>query len=145
MPEPVELRVPARAEHLALVRAVVTALAGTEAGLGPDRLDDLQLAVTEACANAIEAYHRLGVVGVVAVRCWAVPGSIVVEIADRAGGFDVGAVGELPDPERPERLHHEHGLGIALMRTLADDAEIVAGDGGTTVRLRFGQPVGARP
>jgi hypothetical protein len=37
--------------------------------------------------------------------------------------------------EAPERLHHERGLGVPLMRALADDSEFLAEGGGTTVRL----------
>ena len=35
----------------------------------------------------------------------------------------------------PERLHHERGLGIPLMRTLTDVAEITSSHDGTSVRL----------
>ena len=37
--------------------------------------------------------------------------------------------------DTPERLHHERGLGVPLMRTLADEVEFRAEGGGTTVRL----------
>ena len=35
----------------------------------------------------------------------------------------------------PARLQHEHGLGLPLMRVLADEAEISSGEAGTAVRL----------
>ena len=132
----VELRVPARAEHLALVRVVVTTLAESVAGLLPGRLDDLRLAVSEACANAIEAYGRQGRTGSpIVLRLRAVPGTIEVEIHDEAGGFDPDDLVPHPPVEAPERLHHERGLGVPLMRTLADEVEFRDEDGGTTVRL----------
>jgi anti-sigma regulatory factor (Ser/Thr protein kinase) len=132
----VTLEVPARAEHLGLVRTVVTNLASTFAGLDGVRLDDLQLAVSEACVNAIEAYASLGTPGLpVAIRVRAVPGSIEVEVHDEAGGFDPHALVPHPPVEAPERLHHERGLGVPLMRALADEAQFLVEGKGTTVRL----------
>jgi serine/threonine-protein kinase RsbW len=132
----VELRVPARAEHLALVRVVVTTLAESVAGLPPRRLDDVRLAVSEACANAVEAYGRQGRTGApIVLRLRAVPGTIEVEIHDEAGGFDPDELVPHPPVEAPERLHHERGLGVPLMRTLADEVEFRDEHGGTTVRL----------
>ncbi len=133
--EEVVLCVPARAEHLALVRLVVTGLAETFGHLADNRLDDLRLAVSEACANAVEAYGRLGQMGAeVVVRCRAVPGRIEVEVHDEAGGFDPGRLEPHPPVEAPERLHHERGLGVPRMRELAE-AEFGAEGRGTTVRL----------
>lgn len=132
--EAVELRVPARARHLGLVRLVVTEVA-ERAGIDEQRLEDLRLAVSEACANAMEAYGRAGRHGgQVVVRCRSRPGRVEVEVHDEAGGFDPGRLHRLPPAERPERLQHERGLGVPLMRQLAA-AEFVPEGGGTTVRL----------
>ena len=136
MKDVVELQFPSRAEHLALVRMVVTSLAETVAGLAGGRLDDLRLAVSEATANAIEAYGRLGRPGdPIRLRVVARPGTIEVEITDEAGGFDPDDLVPHPPVEAPERLHHERGLGVPLMRTLADEVEFRAEGAGTTVRL----------
>lgn len=132
----VELQIPARAEHLGLVRVVVTTLAESVAELGDARLEDLRLAVSEASANAIEAYGRQGRPGEpIEVRLVAAPGSIEVEIHDEAGGFDPDDLVPHPPVEAPERLHHERGLGVPLMRSLCDEVEFRRAGGGTTVRL----------
>jgi anti-sigma regulatory factor (Ser/Thr protein kinase) len=132
----VTLEVPARAEHLGLVRTVVSTLASTFAGLDGVRLDDLRLAVSEACVNAIEAYASRGTPGLpITIRLRAEPGCIEVEVHDEAGGFDPLGLVPHPPVEAPERLHHERGLGVPLMRALADDAEFLVDRGGTTVRL----------
>lgn len=134
--ELVELRIPARAEHLALVRVVASSLAETVAGLDKIRLEDLRLAVSEACANAVEAYNRQGRPGAaIELRLRAERGRIEVEVHDDAGGFDPEGLVPHPPVETPERLHHERGLGVPLMRALADVAEFRAEGAGTTVRL----------
>ena len=52
----IELRIPARAEYLSLVRAVVAAAASLDPRLADSRIDDLRLVVSEATTNAIEAH-----------------------------------------------------------------------------------------
>lgn len=131
----VVLRVPARAAHLALVRLVVTSLAEDLADLDGHRLDDLRLVVSEACANAVEAYGRsASPPATIEVRCRVVEHRVEVEVHDDAGGFDPGSLRPHPPVEAPERLHHERGLGVPLMRELAE-AEFRAEGGGTTVKL----------
>lgn len=131
----VVLRVPARAEHLAIVRLVVTSIAEDLADLADNRLDDLRLVVNEACANAVEAYGNGGRRGAgVVVRCRVQRGRVEVEVHDEAGGFDPGGLRPHPPVEAPERLHHERGLGVPLMRELAQ-AEFRAEGAGTTVKL----------
>lgn len=132
----VELEIPARPAYLSLVRLVVDAAVGSLApNLGVSRLDDLKLAVTEACSNAIEAHQAEWVDQPVRVRCQLDDSTVTVEVADQGGGFDPGEVTTLPAATDPSRLRHESGLGIPLMRTLADHLSFVPSTNGTTVRL----------
>ncbi len=132
----VELEIPARPEFLSLARQVVAAAASVEPRFRTERIDDLRLAVSEATTNAVEAHGDDGT-SRITIRCRLdVDGDYIrVEVHDEAGGFDLGAVPVLPEPEDPRRLLYEHGLGIPIMQELADEAEIRDTDGGTTVRL----------
>lgn len=132
----VELEIPARPAYLSLVRLVVDAAVSSLApNLGGARLDDLKLAVTEACSNAIEAHQLSGSDEPVIVRCELDDRTVTVEVADRGGGFDPADVSTLPPATDPLRLRHESGLGIPLMRTLADKLVFEQAADGTTVRL----------
>jgi serine/threonine-protein kinase RsbW len=136
----IELEIPARPEYLALVRLVVTAAASNGPSLTDARLDDLRLTVSEACANAIDAYRARGSWHErVVIRCALDSESIAVEVHDHAGGFDEGSLSGPPAPTEPARLHHERGLGIPLMRALTDAVEFRHENGGMTVRLVFGR------
>jgi anti-sigma regulatory factor (Ser/Thr protein kinase) len=59
-------------------------------------------------------------------------------VQDHAGGFDPGGLGSHPPVTDPARLDHEGGLGIPLLRLLADDLRFVQSTGGTTVVMTFG-------
>jgi anti-sigma regulatory factor (Ser/Thr protein kinase) len=133
----IELEVPASNEYLAVVRDVLTAVAGAGSKLPDGRIDDLRLAVTEACANAIDAEHRKpeDERGPIHLHLELDPEWVVVEVHDEAGGFDPDAVPAQPEVTKPERLRFERGLGIPLMRALTDHVEFRAEGGGTTVRL----------
>jgi serine/threonine-protein kinase RsbW len=132
----VELAIPARPAYLSLVRLVVDAAVGSLApGLTAARLDDLKIAVTEACANAIEAHEAIYAEGPVVVRCLIDDAQVTVQVADRGRGFDPDRVERLPAATDPRRLRHESGLGIPLMRTLADDVSFTPDADGTTVNL----------
>lgn len=135
-PEVVELEVPARHDYLSVVRSVVTA-AAQAVGLGSTRLDDLRLAVSEACANAVDAHRSAGTDAAIEVTCAVEGSTITVTVRDRGLGFDTGADRALPEPGDPTRLGHERGLGLSLMRSLADGIELQSGPAGTTVALTF--------
>ncbi|HKH05290.1 MAG TPA: ATP-binding protein [Acidimicrobiales bacterium] len=132
----VELAIPARSAYLSLVRLVVDAsVLALGPRLGGARLDDLKVAVTEACSNAIDAHRAVWGDGPVRIRCDLRPEAASVEIVDQGAGFDPDHLATLPAATDPRRLRHESGLGIPLMRTLADDVTFSPVPGGTLVRI----------
>jgi serine/threonine-protein kinase RsbW len=132
----VELAIPARSAYLSLVRLVVDAsVLALGPRLGGARLDDLKVAVTEACSNAIDAHRTAWGDGPVRIRCDLRPEAAAVEIVDQGAGFDPDHLTTLPAATDPRRLRHESGLGIPLMRTLADDVTFAPVPGGTSVRI----------
>jgi anti-sigma regulatory factor (Ser/Thr protein kinase) len=138
----IELEIPPRSDYLALVRQVVAAAVSIDPPFRDRRMDDLQLAVTEACANAIEANTARGSTEPIVITCRSEPDRVEIEIVDRAGGFDPVDVGSLPSATDPARLEHERGLGIPLMRELTDDVSFESSADGTSVRLTIVRPSG---
>lgn len=137
----VELEIPARPAYLSLVRLIVDAAVGSLApGLSVARLDDLKIAVTEACSNAIEAHEAILADGPVVVRCVIDEHRVTVDIVDRGRGFDPNRVEALPAATDPRRLRHESGLGIPLMRTLTDEVAFSPDEDGTRVSLTVYRP-----
>ena len=131
----IHLQIPPRNDHLALVRRVVASAAETRDELPTRRIDDLSLAVSEACANAIDAQRATGNGEPVAIRIDLGDGEVMVTVTDHAGGFSPDEVDPIPSAEDPGRLRHERGLGLSLMRTLAESVSFERTQDGTAVRL----------
>lgn len=127
----VELHIPPSLEFVALARLVVSSLAGSRRALDDEKIDDLKLAVSEACTNAIEARADRGV----AIRCFESDDRLEVTVADQGSGFDISELPDQPPVTDPQRLEFERGLGIPLMRSLVDELDISSSDEGTSVRL----------
>lgn len=135
MSRTVELEIPSKPEYLSLVRAVVSTAAALDPMLSEPRIEDLRLAVSEAATNAVEAHAALDGDERVAIRCDLDDDRVEVEVRDRGSGFDLAHDASPPGPEAPDRLEHERGLGLPLMRILADEITIRTADAGTSVRL----------
>jgi serine/threonine-protein kinase RsbW len=126
----VRLRIPARAEYVALARLALSGLADL-AALREELVADLKLALTEAVSNSVRhAYGEGG--GFVSVSYELGHDSLAVEVVDGGEGFD---------PDKPPALEGEEltegGLGIAIIRTIADDFELDTKPGVRGSRLRF--------
>lgn len=132
---PIELELPPRAEYVALARLVVSSLASASRVLTEDRIDDLKLAVSEACTNAIEAHSAASAANGVVLRCHEMADRLEIEISDAGAGFDPEQLPEHPPVTDPERLNFERGLGIPLIRTLVDEVSFESDPSGTTVRM----------
>src|SRR5258708_25380640 len=100
-----ELSVPSRTEFIAVVRLVVGSFATAGRTLADERIDDLKLAVSEACTNAIEANVSTGKEFPVVVSCWEAPERLEVCITDSGSGFDPNRLPEHPPVTDPDRLN----------------------------------------
>jgi serine/threonine-protein kinase RsbW len=136
-----ELDVPSSPEYIAIVRLVVASVASARRAMADERVDDLKLAVSEACTNAIEANRSVRPDAPVHIEVWEAPDRLEVSIEDSGPGFDPDKL-EFPPPiTDPQRLNFERGLGVPLIRTLVDNAAFVRKETGTAVRMTvFGGP-----
>ena len=127
----VRLTIPAKAEYITLCRLALTGLSRLHR-LSDETLADLKLALTEACSNSVRHAYSGGAEGVIEIVYELRPDRLAIEVADDGDGFDHVA----GDPDSPDAMT-EGGLGIAIIRSIADELEIGAREGGTGSRLRF--------
>jgi serine/threonine-protein kinase RsbW len=76
--------------------------------------DDLELALTEACANVVR--HATGADGI-EVRLDVAEDRCAIDVADNGAGFDADAVAD-PEPSS------ERGRGLFLIKALSDNVRM---------------------
>ncbi|GGL36720.1 ATP-binding protein [Planomonospora parontospora] len=136
----VELTFSALPAHVRTARLVATAIA-RRTGVEESLLDEVRLAVGEACSRAVEA-HRL--------HCPGEP--IRIELCDDSGRFEVIVTDAAPSDEleRQERTTPSledllgkvpdtlmSGFGIAVIAGLADDVEVFPSPKGMRIRMSW--------
>ena len=126
----VRLTIPARPEYITLCRLALTGLARLRP-FSEELLADLKLALTEACSNSVRHAYGESDVGAVEIVYELRPDRLVIEVTDEGEGFDPANAG----PGREDLS--EGGLGIAIIRAIADEVEIGAQADGRGSRLRF--------
>jgi serine/threonine-protein kinase RsbW len=127
----VRLTIPAKAEYITLVRLALSGLSHFRP-FSDETLGDLKLAVTEACSNSVRHAYRDGREGSVEVLYELHSDRLVVEVCDDGEGFTVAE-----SAGTSEGSLAEGGLGIAIIRELADELELGPGESGKGSRLRF--------
>jgi anti-sigma regulatory factor (Ser/Thr protein kinase) len=95
------------------------------AGAGPEQVDAVRLAASEAITNSVLHAYR-GEPGAITVSAEVLSGDLWIEIVDDGCGL-------APRADRPGL-----GLGLGLISQVSDDFTIVSrASGGTKVRIRF--------
>jgi serine/threonine-protein kinase RsbW len=129
----VELRVPCKAEWVALVRLSVAAVA-SRLNYSIDEIEDIKLAVAEACTNAIQHAHGSAYIE---IKCQPTGDGLRIGVRDYGRGTRAEQI-------RSRELDEERvgGLGVFLIRSLMDDVQYdVHPDDGTHLVMVKRYPV----
>lgn len=131
----IEVKFPARAEYVSVIRLMVSGIAH-RMGFDYDAIEDIKIAVAEACTNAVNhAYEHDK--GEVKIRCEVLEDRLVFSVKDDGQGFDINRVQAQVGPiEKEQRIEDldEGGLGLFLMKSLMDNVEIQK-DNGVVVKM----------
>jgi serine/threonine-protein kinase RsbW len=133
-PRVVRLTIPAKAEYITLCRLALAGLPHLR-DIADEILHDLKLALTEACTNSVRHAYEAGSEGTVQIVYELGEEDISIEVSDEGEGF------VLDEASEADRMS-ESGLGIAIIRSLADELEIEPREGRGS-RLRFVKHLGA--
>jgi serine/threonine-protein kinase RsbW len=111
----VELKIPGRAEWVAVARLAVAAVA-SRLRFSVDEIEDIKLAIAEACTNSIQSAGGDDA-GVIEIVCEALEDELRVTVRDHSPGPHLEPVGahSYGDEGRTEEL------GVFLIRALMDD------------------------
>jgi serine/threonine-protein kinase RsbW len=124
----VELEIPARSAYVGVVRLALSSLARS-ADLDEDTVDDLKMAVSEACANAVLSNEQSGKNEPVQITWSEEPRRVVIEVGDRGDLYQGGAT---PDSWDSGRISARVTMSVALLSSLVDECEFIPRSGGGT-------------
>ena len=119
----VRLAFPPEPRLLGTVRLVVSVIA-RKAGMDEEGIEDLKVAVSEACAVAVGDLNRAGRPDLIELDLIEAADRVGIEVRDRAPPAGQPAAAEA-DGELDDRE-----LGLALVGALVDDLRIAALEGG---------------
>ena len=124
-----DLRLPGESDSLPVVRQALRSL-GRAVQADPEALEDAELAVTEACANAVEHAYG-GEAGNIEVSLEPRSSAMLVSVRDRGPGMPTAT---------PE--HAGRGFGLPMIRGIASEVEVRTREVGGT-ELWMSLPMGS--
>jgi len=130
-----ELSFPPKPEYVRTARHTVAAVARLH-DVPDEVVDDLKLAVSEACTNAVTVNQAAGRDAPVKVVAWVGDGVFDVRVLDRGPGLDPKLLDADPEPSSGE-FSFEKGLSLPLITGLMDEVEILPRDDGPGSVLRM--------
>jgi anti-sigma regulatory factor (Ser/Thr protein kinase) len=131
--------------HVRTARLVATAVA-RRSGVDEALLDEVRLAVGEACSRAVEAHQEHCPAEPVRVALTGTDGRFEVVVTDTAapdaasgpGGNSTEPAGDRQAPAAPPGLPAVPAeLGLAVIEGLADDVEIARTKAGLSIRMSW--------
>ncbi|MFG2713634.1 ATP-binding protein [Streptomyces goshikiensis] len=130
----VELRFSAQPEHVRTARLVAAAVA-RRAGVEEALLDEVRLAVGEACSRAVGLHRVNGLLAPVRVVLTEEEKTFSIEVGDGVPGAaeSVPGIAAVLDPD----IEGEDEMGLAVISGLVDDVEVTTGESGGTIKMSW--------
>ncbi|GAA0385874.1 ATP-binding protein [Streptomyces luteireticuli] len=136
----VELLFSALPEHVRTARLVAAAVA-RRAGVDEAVLDEVRLAVGEACSRAVGLHRSIGIGTPVRVRLTEDEKKFSIEVGDDAPHMSIaeavaGSSGASA-AEHEDASEGEDDMGLAVISGLVDDVEVSADENGGVIRMSW--------
>lgn len=132
----VELRFSALPEHVRTARLVAAAVA-RRAGVDESILDEVRLAVGEACTRAVGLHRSGGVDSPVRVVLIEDEKKFSIEVGDEVPGSAHGPSADGKAGSIGEDAEEESEMGLAVISGLVDDLEVTSGATGGIIRMTW--------
>jgi len=132
-----ELSVPAKANYISVVRLCVAGIAD-RMKFSVDDIEDVKIAVGEACINSIKHGYdnKSDPDHVIRIRFLIHPDKLVVFVKDNGKGFDTALVEAYIRQKGPSQKRADHiGMGVYLIKTLMDHSEFKSNPQSTQVEM----------
>lgn len=134
--EELRLSIPPEPGYIAMARMFAGSVA-RHFGCDEDVVEDVKVAVSEACTNSVKAHRDRGNSEPIELLARLDDEDITFEVVDAGGGIDTELHKAITEnAATPAAGLYEGSLGLMLIRSLFPGTEIIRnGDRGTTVRF----------
>lgn len=128
MADLLKFSIPGKPEYVGVVRLAVSSAANC-AGFSMEAIEDIKVAVSEACTNVVQ--HGSTEENCYEVECRIEEDKLIILVTDLCGGYDIEKY-QKPCMDEPK----ESGLGIFIIKALMDEVDIVSRLGeGTKIQM----------
>ena len=124
--ETIKMEITANPAYVSIIRLTTSGIAN-KVGFCMDDIEDLKVAVSEACTNAIKhsSDDRFTIIYNM------IENGLTIEIIDNGNGYDTSSINE-PDIENLK----ESGMGLFIIEALMDEVSIESQEGkGTSIKM----------
>ena len=124
--ETIKMEITANPAYVSIIRLTTSGIAN-KVGFCMDDIEDLKVAVSEACTNAIKhsSDDRFTIIYTM------IENGLLIEIIDNGNGYDTSSINE-PDIENLK----ESGMGLFIIEALMDEVSIESQEGkGTSIKM----------
>jgi serine/threonine-protein kinase RsbW len=131
----ISMTLPAEADFIDVVRLTLYGLC-TKVGFSYEEIEDMKVAVAEACNNAVVHAYEPGRSGTMDIRFELLEAGLRISVKDQGTSFNYAEKVLQAQSLHEKTLDEANvgGLGIYLMQALMDEVEVNS-DGGTEVIL----------
>ncbi|HSH24810.1 MAG TPA: anti-sigma B factor RsbW [Massilibacterium sp.] len=134
----IEMKIPAKVEYVGVVRLTASGIAH-RMGYTYEAIEDIKIAVSEACTNAVHHAYDESEEGEVMVTYGMYPDRLEVMVSDNGKKFNLDKIKEKRGPVNDIPLEEmtEGGLGLFLIETLMDEVKISGESGVNVIMTKF--------
>lgn len=135
----IEMKLPAKPDHIGIVRLTLSGIA-SNMGFTYEEVEDLKIAVSEACTNTVQHAYDKHDGGEVVVGFAIYEDKLEMMVADSGRSFNFNQVraeiGPYTESSPVEQLA-EGGLGLYLIETLMDEVRVMNHSGVTVFMMKY--------
>lgn len=135
----IEMKIPAKPEFIGVIRLTLSGVA-SRMGFSYDDIEDLKIAASEACTNAVQHAYKGQEDGEVTVGLGLYEDRLELLVSDSGSSCDFEEVRQGLGPyEKEDKVEflREGGLGLYLIETLMDKVKIHQYQGVTVFMTKF--------
>ena len=135
----IEMKIPAKPEFVGVIRLTLSGIA-SRMGFSYDEIEDLKIATSEACTNAVQHAYNNHENGEVVVGFGLYEDRLEVMVADSGQSFDFHTARQGLGPYEQNasvEFLREGGLGLYLIETLMDEVRIHHQEGVTVFMTKY--------